>query len=309
MSWPLTLTISLTLGLLFLLTIPPPATPPSISTPASTSLPSGSLTPPPANHPHTPTVTPPATRQSSSFMLDSDDFSSEDDFNALSSPSRPPIAGFATAHPKPPSPPPSPGPFHLVTRVIDGDTIKLQSGETVRLIGIDTPESVHPRQPVACFGREASAFTRNLLLNQHVQLEPDITDRDRYGRLLRYVYHDGRFINHYLVAQGYATSYPYPPDIKYQQQLNQAQQQARQDQRGLWNACQHSSPAPLASSNPADPACRIKGNINSTKEKIYHLPDCPYYSRTTINSARGERYFCSPAEAENAGWRRARNCP
>ncbi len=130
----------------------------------------------------------------------------------------------------------------MVKRVIDGDTIKLDNGQTVRYIGIDTPETVHPSKPVQCFGKEASEKNKELVEGKEVTLKKDISETDKYGRLLRYVYVDGIFINDYLVRNGFASSFSYPPDIKYQEQFKEAEEEARNDNRGLWadNACDSS---------------------------------------------------------------------
>ena len=135
-----------------------------------------------------------------------------------------------------------------VTKVVDGDTITLDTGQTVRYIGIDTPETVSPSQPVQCYGREASAKNKELVEGKTVELEKDISETDKYDRLLRYVYIDGIFVNDYLVRQGYAHSSSYPPDIKHQDQLREAEQEARNQQRGLWgNVCNKpATPNPTA---------------------------------------------------------------
>jgi micrococcal nuclease len=207
------------------------------------------------------------------------------------------------------------GDLAKVTRVVDGDTIEIEGGERVRYIGIDTPETVDPRKPVQCFGVEASNKNKELVEGKEVRLEKDITDRDKYNRLLRYVYVGDNFVNLELVKQGFAYSYSYPPDIKYQDQFLKAQQEAREAKRGLWNACPSVSPtaketsAPAIYSTPGDASCQIKGNINASGEKIYHLPGCGSYSKTTIDESRGEKWFCTESEAQAAGWRKALNCP
>lgn len=114
----------------------------------------------------------------------------------------------------------------LVTRVIDGDTIELENGERVRYLGINTPESVDPRKPVECFGKEASLKNKELVLNKKVVLEKDISEIDKYGRLLRYVYVDGIFINLELIKQGYAQVAIYPPDVKYYDLFLEAEKEA-----------------------------------------------------------------------------------
>lgn len=127
--------------------------------------------------------------------------------------------------------------FAVVTRVIDGDTIELENGETVRYIGINTPETVDPRRSVECFGEEASQKNKELVLNKTVRLEKDISDTDRYGRYLRYVYIGDVMVNEVLVSEGFAFSSSYPPDIKYQDVFHEAENDARENNRGLWEAC------------------------------------------------------------------------
>ncbi len=133
-----------------------------------------------------------------------------------------------------------------VTKVVDGDTIKViidGKTETIRLLGIDTPEVVDPRKPVQCFGKQASEKTKELLTGKLVVLEADQTqgDRDKYGRMLRYIYlEDGTFINEVLIRQGYAHEYTYQSNpYTYQEQFREAEKEAREQKRGLWaeNAC------------------------------------------------------------------------
>lgn len=204
--------------------------------------------------------------------------------------------------------------LHTVVRVVDGDTIQVDVGgslERVRYIGIDTPETVHPRKPVECFGKEASARNEALVGGKKVRLERDVTDRDRYGRLLRYVYVGDVFVNLELVREGYAKVSTYPPDVEHTDALVAAQRDAREANRGLWSGCEvevDPEPEPPKATPPAK-GCDIKGNINARGDKIYHDPGCPSYTRTKIDPSAGERWFCSNAEAESAGWRRAGNCP
>jgi micrococcal nuclease len=201
-----------------------------------------------------------------------------------------------------------------VTRVVDGDTIEIEGGERVRYIGIDTPETVDPRKPVQCFGKEASAKNKELVEGKTVRLEKDTTDRDKYNRLLRYIYVGDTFINLELVKQGFAYSYSYPPDIQFQKEILTAQQEAEKNKTGLWNACpvkaEKSATVPQAETTKTENsgACNIKGNISTSGEKIYHLPGCGSYAKTTIEESRGEKMFCSEAEAQAAGWRKALNC-
>ncbi|MBI3075215.1 MAG: thermonuclease family protein [Parcubacteria group bacterium] len=203
----------------------------------------------------------------------------------------------------------------LVTRVIDGDTIEVEGGKRVRYIGIDTPETVDPRKTVQCFGVEASNRNKKLVDGKRVKLEKDVSETDKYGRLLRYVYADSVFVNLVLLQEGFAYSSTYPPDVKYQDQFIEAQRTAKEQKNGLWGSCPvtppvaPTSPTPTPSFAPTPSAvCTIKGNISSTGEKIYHVEGCGSYTKTQIDEARGERWFCAESEALDAGWRKALNC-
>lgn len=130
-----------------------------------------------------------------------------------------------------------------VREVVDGDTIDLSIDghrELVRLIGVDTPETKHPRKPVQCYGHEASAFTESLLAQgTKVRLERDAEARDPYDRLLAYVYRisDNMFINLELVRQGYAHVLTIKPNVAYVDQFVAAARDAKVHNRGLWHAC------------------------------------------------------------------------
>lgn len=124
-----------------------------------------------------------------------------------------------------------------VTKVIDGDTFEIETGEKVRLIGVNTPESVDPRRKVQCFGKEADNFTKSNLEGKFVKLEKDISEVDKYGRLLRYVWLDGNMVNEELVKQGFAQVSTYPPDVKYKDKFITAQNFARENKIGLWSKC------------------------------------------------------------------------
>lgn len=130
----------------------------------------------------------------------------------------------------------------LVTKVIDGDTVELENGSIVRLLGIDTPETKDPRKPVQCFGKEASAETKDLIEGKFVILEKDISETDKYDRLLRYIFlplenNKLLFINDYLIREGFARVLTYPPDVKYTEQFLQVQIEAKENRRGLWQKC------------------------------------------------------------------------
>lgn len=127
---------------------------------------------------------------------------------------------------------------YLVTRVIDGDTIELESGQKVRYIGIDTPEVSFIKE---CLGTEAKIRNKALVEQKMVRLEKDVSEIDRYGRLLRYVYVDDSLVNEILVQEGYAQARSYPPDIAKQDIFIQAEQRARELKVGLWGGgCQTS---------------------------------------------------------------------
>lgn len=131
------------------------------------------------------------------------------------------------------------GPFP-VARVIDGDTINVfidSTSETVRFIGINTPETVRPGEPVECFGKEASEETRKLLAGKLIYLETDSSQDtyDKYGRLLAYVFlEDGTNINEDLIRRGSAYEYTYHLPYKYQKLFKEAESDAQRNQRGLW---------------------------------------------------------------------------
>ena len=135
--------------------------------------------------------------------------------------------------------------YYSVTEVVDGDTIKINMGGTVttlRLIGLDTPETLDPRKPVQCFGKEASNKAKELLSGKKVRIDKDSTqgELDKYGRTLAYVYReDGLFYNKYMIEQGYAHEYTYNTPYKYQADFKAAEKSARENQRGLWspNTC------------------------------------------------------------------------
>ncbi len=123
-----------------------------------------------------------------------------------------------------------------VRRVIDGDTFELDSGERVRLIGVDTPEYQPWKGRTDVYGREAADFARTLLKGKRVTLESDIEERDKYDRRLAYVYVDGEMVNRLLVGEGFAKVKRYPPNLRYQTSLRVAEKDARQAQKGLWSA-------------------------------------------------------------------------
>lgn len=234
------------------------------------------------------------------------------------------------------------GAAYDVVSVVDGDTIKVRLDgrkETIRIIGLDTPETKKPRTPVQCFGKEASSHMQSLVQSKQVQLVADSSqgDRDRYGRLLRHVFVDGS--TNVALAQiegGYGREETYDGPYAHRLEYLAAQNQAKNAHRGTWGppcngfhkddagqGVTASSPAPSSStptapaaarpgsvpSRPVSPSttgsCTIKGNINSKGAKIAHAPGSATYDKTRIDTSKGERMFCSAAEAVAAGWRMA----
>jgi micrococcal nuclease len=127
-----------------------------------------------------------------------------------------------------------------VVGVLDGDTIEVARGnatDTVRLLGIDTPETHHPSKPVECFGPEAAAFTDDQLLGRSVQLEADIEPRDRYDRRLAYVVVDGERFNDELLRLGYARLLVIEPNRKHARTMLSEELDAKRAERGLWGEC------------------------------------------------------------------------
>jgi endonuclease YncB( thermonuclease family) len=166
--------------------------------------------------------------------------------------------------------------FRTVTRVIDGDTLVLDKGEKIRLIGIDTPETKDPRKPVQYFGQEATNFTRQMVEGKKVWVEFDQANsatahKDKYGRTLGYVFReDGKFLNAEIISQGYGQAYTKYP-FKYANEFRALEQQARSRNIGLWNA---SAAAVASSSKAAAP------QVHSNKE----IPQDP--STTDLESTQ-----------------------
>jgi len=198
------------------------------------------------------------------------------------------------------------GPTYRVTGVSDGDTIKVAVGgrvERVRLIGIDTPELGRNGAPDQCYARAARSQMQKLTNGRRVHLVRDSTqsNRDAYGRLLRYVYtaKGTDDVARTLIKRGAGRQYSYDTRYRHRSSYTSAERGAQKAKRGLWRSCGSGAP-PV----PTE-ACAIKGNISYEGAKIYHLPGQRDYAKTIITPARGERWFCTEAEAVAAGWRRS----
>ena len=161
-----------------------------------------------------------------------------------------------------------------VTRVIDGDTIKATDGRnaiTVRLLGIDAPETVDPRRPVGCFGNEASTELKDILRGRKVRLEfnPHREVTDKYGRYLAYVYRDDvLFINEYLIANGFAREYTFGSAYLWQKQFKAAEKRARDQGKGLWKKCSGAARAARTGQRSAI----VHENFRNSLSEFNHVP-------------------------------------
>ena len=166
----------------------------------------------------------------------------------------------------------------LVTKVIDGDTIEIEGGKRVRYIGIDTPETVDPNRPTGCYGSDASNKNLELVLNKKVRLVKDVSETDKYGRLLRYVYVGDTFVNDYLVKEGYAKASTYAPDVKFSKTFATSEREARESKKGLWGSACEAGASPDVTSNAliSDTAEVVKKSTTG----ICHAPGTTYYNKT-----------------------------
>jgi len=211
-----------------------------------------------------------------------------------------------------------------VLEVIDGDTIKVtvqDRVETIRYIGVNTPETKHPTRGAEPGGREATEVNRQLVAGQQVRLELDVQERDRYGRLLAYVYVGDQMVNAELVRRGYAQVMTVPPNVRHQELFVKLQREAREQKRGLW-ADPSEATTPPSTVTQADrqnprgqpgvapesawtcpPSHPIKGNFTtySGEPCIHHMPGGQFYGRT-----KPERCYATEAEARQGGCRRSR---
>jgi micrococcal nuclease len=187
--------------------------------------------------------------------------------------------------------------FYRVDRVIDGDTVVVAGIGTVRLIGVDTPETVDPRKPVELFGKEASVFLTGLLAGKTVRLEYDQTLKDKYNRTLAYLYlSDGTFVNREIVRQGYGHAYTEFP-FRHMNDFRAAEQEARSNNRGLWGT--GTTPPAAAATSPSSVSAGNENEtvyVTRTGEK-YHRDGCRSLARskiaTTLKEASGRYGACS----------------
>lgn len=183
-----------------------------------------------------------------------------------------------------------------VTKHVDGDTVyvmdKSNEEYKLRFIGVDTPETKHPTIGVEYFGKEASEFTKENLLDKKIYLERDVSNKDRYGRYLRYIWLSlpsnsknisnsevkNNMFNAILIKEGYANASTFPPDVKYNEYFLKLQRSAKENKKGLWESYNYI------------------GNKNSKK---FHLPDCPYAEKIKEDN---KIYFDKRTEAIDKGY-------
>lgn len=191
-----------------------------------------------------------------------------------------------------------------IIKVVDGDTVYVsfddKSEYKLRMIGIDTPESTISHEP---YGKEASEFTKKMLLGKTVYLESDVSETDKYGRILRYIWMERpenkskneikeKMFNAVLVLEGYANAATFPPDVKYSKLFVELQDGARNNKKGLWNI------------EATDEKKEIKyiGNKNTKK---YHVPTCRFANEI---SEQNKVFFESKDEAISKGYSPCKNC-
>ncbi|WP_438348640.1 thermonuclease family protein [Paenibacillus sp. FA6] len=180
--------------------------------------------------------------------------------------------------------------IEVIKRIVDGDTFVTVSGHKVRMIGMNTPEVFGEAQ---YYGQEASDFSKQRLEGQTVYLFKDVSETDKYDRWLRFVFIEDEPImfNETLIMEGYANTMSLPPDVLFTKKFSRLKREAQNDGIGLWGEADST----LSCDNP-----KIKGNINSRNEKIFHVPGGERYIET-----KAEMMFCKDQEAIASGFRQA----
>lgn len=205
----------------------------------------------------------------------------------------------------------------LVRRVIDGDTIELTDGRKVRYIGLNTPETKHPTKGVEWYGKEAAAFNKKLVEGKRVSLEFDVQKKDRYGRLLAYVFvplstvrklpefKDLKeketpriFVNAELVRLGYAQVMTIPPNVKHQKLFLKLQREARAAKHGFWGKSPEEAKEPKVSEDE-------RGYVASRKSEVFHVVPCSHANRIKPSN---RIYFETRKEAIESGRRPCKRC-
>ena len=208
--------------------------------------------------------------------------------------------------------------YYPVTKVVDGDTLAINmNGEsvTLRLIGIDTPETVHPSKPVECFGNEASNKAKSMLSGTSVRIETDASQGtyDKYGRLLAYVFlQNGTNFNEYMILQGFAYEYTYSTPYKYQSEFKYAQKEAEANKRGLWadGACDEEEPVEVTPAPPEPtptPPVQDTPQPQATYTCSYNAYNCSDFStqseaQSAFESCGGTSNDIHRLDGDDDGW-------
>jgi micrococcal nuclease len=182
----------------------------------------------------------------------------------------------------------------IVQKVVDGDTIVLETGQRIRLLGVDAPEIDR------CYGKEATEALKTLVLERPVRIAEG--KPDAYGRTMALVYLNKTLVNTEVIRLGFAR-----PDYTKNSQKDAfiaAYNEAKENNLGINSVCK------ITDSQPANPECTIKGNIDQAiGKKFYHFPNCSHYKQIVIDTSTEEQFFCSETEAINAGFKKAAGCP
>ena len=184
-------------------------------------------------------------------------------------------------------------PYETVYKIADGDTFILESNkQTVRLFGLDAPEADN------CYSKEAYSRLDQLLKKRQVQLKEPVVDK--FGRVVALVYVDGKLVNETLIKEGYAAYRSEPGSEK--ETMKAAHELAKSKKVGIYSqACTDEA--------PPDPKCNIKGNHDLDRDEyLYLTPDCPYYSLVTVRRFEGDQWFCTPSQAQKAGFKQSSAC-
>jgi micrococcal nuclease len=196
----------------------------------------------------------------------------------------------------------------IVKNVLSGDSITAEIAGvpfTIRYLGIESPDAALDPS-----GAEAAlAQNRSWVASRAITLLRDVSEVDGLGRLLRYVYVDAVFVNEELLRGGFVRLNLPGPDQACEREFTEAERAAQSMRAGIWRvtALERTKTKAAACTGACltpSPGCRIKGNINSKGEKIYHVPGARGYAQTIIEIGKGERWFCSEEEAQAAGWRK-----
>lgn len=185
------------------------------------------------------------------------------------------------------------GSEYLVLKVIDGDTIEVEKLGKVRYIGIDTPETKHPSRGPEPYGREAYEANKRLVEGKTIRVELDVAERDKYGRMLAYIYLGDLFVNAWLVEQGYARVMTYPPNVKYADLFLKLERKARESAQGLWG---------IPAEERIEPG---QGYWGSSRSDKYHKPKCRWAQKI---GPQNLIIFKNREEALKAGYKPCREC-